>query len=289
MYVHEEIDLSFGIRDGKLVFIDEVERGLECGCFCPNCGGKLIAKKGEVNQHHFAHYQVENCGKGVETALHLLGKQALLEEKRLRLPGGEAIELISEVEIEKRRFGYVADISAVVTSTGMDIDVEIKVTHGIDEDKLEKIVTNDAQVIEIDLSALLKDGGLTREKIIQQVVTDAPRIWAVDLQEKQDQDENMTNKNLICGFKAASGYSHKNQSSFEFAALNVLVQQEGRSSANYQIHGIGGYEQTALPMKFDDQFLAKLKGITYPVYAELVFDMCLVKGKLKPVVCDLII
>lgn len=288
---NDEIDLSYGLKEGSLMFIDQVERGLDCECFCPHCGGKLIAKKGEMNQHHFAHYQVENCGKGVETALHLLGKQVLLEEQRVRLPEEEAIALLTAIEVERRRLGYVADIGAVLIDTGEDIDIEIKVTHGIDEEKLKKVLFNKVKMVEIDLSGLLKTGTLTKERVKQAVITDAPRIWAEELYEDIDnqQESDMNSKNLICGYKAVSGYSQKNQSNFEFAALYILVKQEGRSSPNYQIQGMGGYELTSLPMKLDDRLLEKLEQLTFPARVDLVFDMSLIKGKLKPVVSDLVI
>jgi hypothetical protein len=284
----EEFDLSYGLKDGELVFIDEVERGLDCGCFCPHCGGKLIAKKGEVNLHHFAHYQVENCGKGAETALHLLGKQVLLEEQRVRLPDEESIELLTAIEVERRRLGYVADIGAVLVDTGEDIDVEIKVTHGIDEAKLSKVIINKVKMVEVDLSELLSSGTLTKERVKQAVLTDAPRIWAEELknQHEENEDDGMKNTNLVCGYKAVTGYSQKNQSSFEFAALYVLVKQEGRSSPNYQIQGMAGYVLDQVPMKMDEKLLAKLDGLSFPVHAELFIEMSYVKGKLKPVVTD---
>lgn len=290
MCKNDEFDLSYGLKGGELVFIDEVDRGLDCGCYCPHCGGKLIARKGDVNQHHFAHYQIENCGKGVESALHLLGKQVLLEEQCIRLPDEEERRLVTAVEVERRRFGYVADIGAVLFDVGEDIDIEIKVTHAVDEEKLKKVISNKAKLIEVDLSGLLKSGNLTKEKIRQAVLDDAPRAWAEELYKnlKMDQESDMSNKNLVCGYKAVNGYSQKNQSNFEFAALYILVKQEGRSSPNYQIQGMGGYELTSVPMRMDEQLLEKLDQLSFPISVELVFDMSLIKGKLKPVVSDLV-
>lgn len=288
---NDENDLSYGLKDGYLMFIGDVDRGLECECYCPHCGGKLIARKGDVNQHHFAHYQVENCGKGVETALHLLGKQVLQEEQCIRLPDAEEISLITAVEVERRRLGYVADVGAVLVDIGEDIDIEIKVTHAVDEAKLKKVISNNAKLVEIDLSGLLTSESLSKEKVRQAVLDDAPRAWAEELYENMmmDKESDVSNKNLVCGYKAVSGYSQKNQSNFEFAALYVLVKQEGRSSSNYQIQGMGGYELTSVPMKMDEQLLAKLDQLSFPVDLELKFDMSLIKGKLKPVVSDLVV
>lgn len=48
----------FGLRNGIIVLISDLthdERGAKCGCVCPNCGGELIARMGEIMTYHFAH------------------------------------------------------------------------------------------------------------------------------------------------------------------------------------------------------------------------------------------
>ncbi|WP_421867050.1 competence protein CoiA family protein [Motiliproteus sp.] len=288
----EEIDLSLGIKNGALVFIDEVERGLDCGCCCPHCGGRLIAKKGEVNQHHFAHYQVENCGAGLETALHLLGKEILQTEGCLQLPGKTKASSLADIELERRRFGYVADVGATLKATGEEIDIEIKVTHGVDERKVAKVVTNKALMAEIDLSGLLKLGSINRETVTAAVLWDAPRMWVDEIEDSLliQRDEEMANKHLVCGFKSASGYSRKNQRNFEFSVLYVLVEVSDRSSPNYQIHGAGGFEKIEnIPMVFSGALAEKLEQIEFPVWAEVCLETHLIKGRPKALVSDVIL
>lgn len=36
-------------------FVGEVAGGADCGCFCPTCRSRLVAKKGLINEWHFAH------------------------------------------------------------------------------------------------------------------------------------------------------------------------------------------------------------------------------------------
>ena len=39
----EEIHIAFGQRpDGRLVSVDDVERGAACGCVCATCGAPLM-------------------------------------------------------------------------------------------------------------------------------------------------------------------------------------------------------------------------------------------------------
>ena len=41
----------------RLVDVTEVPRGYSCNCICPQCGMDMLAKQGEINEHHFSHYK----------------------------------------------------------------------------------------------------------------------------------------------------------------------------------------------------------------------------------------
>lgn len=66
---------TFAEKDGRLVPISRVPAGLACGCVCPVCGRALIARKGRLKSHHFAHATATDC-RG-ETVLHEVGKRLL--------------------------------------------------------------------------------------------------------------------------------------------------------------------------------------------------------------------
>ena len=51
--------LVFGLCEGKYLHVSEVASGAACDCVCPICGKKLIAKKGAIRMHHFAHVQAD--------------------------------------------------------------------------------------------------------------------------------------------------------------------------------------------------------------------------------------
>ena len=85
--------LRYAIKDNILVYIDRVQNGIDCGCVCPKCHQKLIAKNdGEKREHHFAHYG--EYGKGGkrecidynETVKHLLAKEIIVENKKVKFP-----------------------------------------------------------------------------------------------------------------------------------------------------------------------------------------------------------
>lgn len=81
--------LPFGLKNSRLVEVSEVLSGKRCGCVCPSCKKDLIARKGEVNAHHFAHAHAKDsdiCGYGAETAIHEMAKQIIYEEKAIFAP-----------------------------------------------------------------------------------------------------------------------------------------------------------------------------------------------------------
>ena len=158
------VKLVYGLRDGGGVHISAVERGLACGCVCSSCGEQLVAKKGNVQQHHFAHASAADCAGAVESALHLVAKEILSRKKAIVLPAvrvqfdsGNSIEInpegpypISEVRLEKGVGGIVPDV--LVKVGDWELALEVFVTHRVDEGKLQRFRNLGLSVVEIDLS-----------------------------------------------------------------------------------------------------------------------------------------
>jgi hypothetical protein len=153
----------FAMKDSSMVDISQVESGLSCNCFCPECGDQMIAKKGEIMIHHFAHKGGAGCAGGIETALHLMAKQLILDRKQIFVPDvysplrtielGRLIEFESAT-LEKAAGGIIADV--VLEAKGRQLIVEIAVTHFCDYEKINKIIGLGLSVIEIDLSGMSK-------------------------------------------------------------------------------------------------------------------------------------
>ncbi len=78
--------IPFALRNHKIVSIDEVSRGLSCGCTCLSCGAPMVAKKGQQHAHHFAHYKGADCAHGLETGLHLRIKAFFRERQSIVVP-----------------------------------------------------------------------------------------------------------------------------------------------------------------------------------------------------------
>lgn len=183
-------------RNGTLVRIEDVERGLACGCTCPACGEPLVAKKGSGKKiPHFAHHSDKNCEYAYETSLHLAAKSILENAKKLVIPPlylqfpystkkslliHDAKEIcIDSVELEKRIGEIVPDV--VVYAAGSKLLVEIFVTHSV-SDKLEKIKAAGISTIEIDLSDVDRD--ISMEDLEALLLEDSPqKQWVYSAQE----------------------------------------------------------------------------------------------------------
>ena len=81
-------EILYGLRDSRLVHVDDAASGLACSCYCVECERPLVAKKGPVLRHHFAHSADDpNCHPAPESLIHRYAKQQLATLVTLVLPG----------------------------------------------------------------------------------------------------------------------------------------------------------------------------------------------------------
>ncbi|MDX8500236.1 competence protein CoiA family protein [Mesorhizobium sp. VK4C] len=193
---HEKARISFGTNRAQLVYglrpggtlahISEVQRGIACGCNCPACGGRLVARKGDENVPHFGHDDGEACGGGPETVLHLLAKEVfrtnplLLLPKRLGLDKGNVVMRPGQQVMTQFLRTEFTDPKTIipdlyVQALNYDLFVEVAVTHASDETKIQRLREHGTMAVEIDLSKLPRDS--TREQIADAVLQSAPRCW----------------------------------------------------------------------------------------------------------------
>lgn len=175
--------VPFGLRDGRVWAPAEVARGKACGCVCPGCLAPLAAKAltSRRRRPHFAHLSQIDCETGCETGTHLRAKQIIEEHREMLLPAwtGDMLEMpnpptardaqgqlhegrkvafpatrvvLHEVEPERWLGSYKPDIAAVDEKG--ELLVEIRVTHGVDDQKAARVQAHGRRMIEIDLSSL---------------------------------------------------------------------------------------------------------------------------------------
>lgn len=186
--VHERGGLVFGLREAKLVSINDVESGLACNCVCPNplCGDRLVAHKGQKLAYHFKHHNRTDCKTGFETGLHMLAKDALAEALEFRLPAytkgiglkreeitGERMMKFDRAELEKRTGRIVPDV--ILYADGRPLLVELVVTHWCDQTKIDMMKVGDLSCVEVNLGPYRDIWDM--ESLREIVVTKASRKW----------------------------------------------------------------------------------------------------------------
>jgi hypothetical protein len=76
-------------RNGQHQFIGEVHSGLQADLFCEICGSKLVAKKGQVNEWHFAHEngnQSQECLVGALNFIRRSVKDFIARSGKIPMP-----------------------------------------------------------------------------------------------------------------------------------------------------------------------------------------------------------
>jgi hypothetical protein len=182
--------LAIDRKASRLVSIDEVASGYACGCDCPSCARPVVARKGEVRKHSFAHHfesDRSNCQFQAESTLHRFAKELLEQHRWIRTPDIAVTDELGplvianakrvdfdDVVCERREGELVPDVAAKLGTRRLHI--EFKVTHGCPPAKLDKLRRMDVSVLEVDLSEY-RDVPLVE---LEEIVLDrAPRIMLV--------------------------------------------------------------------------------------------------------------
>ncbi len=190
------LKIPAGERDGRLLRAEEVDSGLACGCRCPGCGDRLVARnRGNRRRSHFAHHKAPESRACYETALHKMAKQILLEARGLLLPAFSKPPVydasgreytFDECHAEPRLWAYhtaheemrradldgrTPDVVLIGPKPQRPLLVEVRVTHQVDEAKIELVRKRDEAMMEIDLSSL-SDSDLESERLRQLVLAE---------------------------------------------------------------------------------------------------------------------
>lgn len=128
---------------------------------CPECGKKLIVKKGNIKEHHFAHDKNSECSNPKEeTLLHLLSKEIVENSQVIFIPDGTFFKgsqyNYTKVNSEETIENIKPDI-ILEDELKNKLIIEIYVTHKIDDDKLDKMKKINIPTIEIDLSKFQRE------------------------------------------------------------------------------------------------------------------------------------
>lgn len=187
---HSLDQMAYALRGGLVVHISQVQRGLACGCVCSACQKPLLARKGAVRTHHFAHATRSDCPGPAETLLHRAAKEMVATLTEIRLPAytrcrsrrealwmesptgklilREVSEHIESAKIETPIASIIPDV--ILTIKAKQLAVEIVVTHDVDTRKMRVYRNHDVPVIRISLG--WQDQWLAPEELRQKLAQD---------------------------------------------------------------------------------------------------------------------
>jgi hypothetical protein len=211
--------VPFGLRAGRLYEPLQVKGGLECGCTCPGCGARLVARHSPSGRvaSNFAHHAGADCASGFETAVHLAAKRLIADRMTLFLPSVVArvpgtgirgkdhgrevllapagVRNLDDVRVEED-FGPIRP-DLVVAIEGQEVLVEIAVTHFVDEAKLAFIQAIGLPALEIDLSELR---AMNFEALENALFTDSQKaqwLWHPEREQERARLQALVDADLV--------------------------------------------------------------------------------------------
>lgn len=132
----------------KVEHIDNVANGLLCHCICVECGNEMEAIQGEKREWHFRHRIDSKCKGGLETAIHKLAKEIIVNNSQITLPFQTLY--YCDAKPEARFEDIIPDVS--VLSDGKSVYIEIYVCHKVEPEKEKFYKNRELNSFEIDLS-----------------------------------------------------------------------------------------------------------------------------------------
>lgn len=174
-----EAMIVWGIKpDGNRLFIDGARRGAADHLKC-ECGAELIARKGDVRAHHFAHASgaARNCKEAHLNALSKFAADALKRFVEVKLPQiAGKLQTTTFAEVSPEVFG---DYGGVRIARGSDnhrreLCILFKVKRGKTSPLKEKFVKSGVSAMVVDLSQFRN---LPDERIATAMAFEAERSW----------------------------------------------------------------------------------------------------------------
>lgn len=217
--------LQWARRSGEVVHVSQVESGAACGCICDKCELALVAKKGPLRAHHFAHTNAD-CDGNQETLIHKMAKEAIARTRRLKLESKSGYEEFSfdRVEVEQPVGPFRADL--IGFKNAKQCIIEIAVTHRCDHEKVRYFKQNGLAAVEIAVDA--ERAFKTMDEFSDYVIAGASRSWI-----SNPKLQRMLNAEVAPVYDAHMSEAQKRRLQEDSEFLDLL-----RRSAGSRAHGL---------------------------------------------------
>jgi len=148
------IKVPYAEKNGRLIHISQVERGLACQCVCPVCKMPVIARKGEKRRHHFSHYSSDACS--AETVLHHIAKILIYDKIVALLKSQGSLPITWKCVLcgERHRLNLLENVSAIEMEKPIDTirpDIVLLNAESVPTAAIEIAVTHNPEPEVIDI------------------------------------------------------------------------------------------------------------------------------------------
>lgn len=143
--------MVYAVSKSGWAHISSVKSGLECNCSCPVCNAPLIARKGSIKSHHFAHIRNSKCKAGNNDSLIYLIANILKEAKRIVVPGFDFHNIIGENNINCNiyyEYCYIKPEKVIIDIKKNGIFIKYQNTHTL----FLRIITLENKLIKNDIN-----------------------------------------------------------------------------------------------------------------------------------------
>lgn len=169
----------------KLVSVDEVSRGLLCNCICPSCGMLVVAKHGDVKEHHFSHASGADatCLYSYWVSMRDMARQILKEAQHLhidmiqthniqKLPYPDKLPLIVIHSVEKKNNGFDMELTSSLGILDVYFVTPEEDHKGI---MLDRVANMQRLVLEINLNSMSNESRHSKKEQLRKVLLESNR------------------------------------------------------------------------------------------------------------------
>ncbi|MCZ0866519.1 competence protein CoiA family protein [Dasania sp. GY-19] len=198
----KELKIPFArLDDGGLVGVKDVQKE-SCNYFCPDCGSELVLRKGDIRQKHFSHKSKAHCAASYETEIHRAAKEVIKNSSMLLINRRTKIGELSRALMDKSGAEYCdktkkylirydkCKVEPTIRALGIDIRpdalvfvkaqpiaIEIRVTHGVEDNKIEFYEQIGIDCLEINLERLPEAALDSNAEFNRLVLEKSDRLW----------------------------------------------------------------------------------------------------------------
>jgi len=163
--------------DGRLVHVQDAQRGRAANVVCLTCGQPFVAAHGQERVWYFRHLgSGAGCSGSLMSDAHSFAQQILLDAREVSLPGGQVVAYAAPV-LEARFAGFVVDVLVQTGAEAADLAVEVRYRHQVDDAKRRLIHDTGLAAIEVDISRVPPAVVYDPARFTRYVLHGAPRNW----------------------------------------------------------------------------------------------------------------